>query len=100
MSQLWRNVMQQDGTVIRRSEVSQSVLATNKILRNTYALLAMTLLFSAAMAGVAMTTNALPLNPWLILVGYFVLLFTTSALRNSAWGLLAVFALTGFMGYT
>jgi modulator of FtsH protease len=92
--------MQQDSTVIRRSEVSESILATNKVLRNTYALLAMTLLFSAAMAGVAMSTNALPLNPWLILIGYFVLLFTTSALRNSAWGILGVFALTGFMGYT
>ncbi|MCB1960477.1 MAG: Bax inhibitor-1/YccA family protein, partial [Rhodocyclaceae bacterium] len=34
------------------------------------------------------------------LVGYFGLLFLTSKLRNSAWGILSVFALTGFMGYT
>ena len=47
-----------------------------------------------------MATNAAPLH-WLItMVGYFGLLFVVTTLRNSAWGLLAVFALTGFMGYT
>lgn len=76
------------------------VLATNKVLRNTYLLLAATLLFSAATAGMAMVSGAAPLNPWLTLGGYFGLLFLTQALRNSVWGLAAVFALTGFMGYT
>jgi modulator of FtsH protease len=33
-------------------------------------------------------------------VGYFGLLFLTHKLSNSAWGILAVFALTGFMGMT
>lgn len=72
----------------------------NKVLRNTYALLGMTLAFSAAVAGVAMALN-LP-HPGLLitLVGYFGLLFLTAKLRNSAWGLASVFALTGFMGYT
>lgn len=75
-------------------------LATNKVLRNTFALLSMTLLFSALTAGLAMALN-LP-HPGLILtlVGYFGLLFLTARLQNSAWGLLAVFALTGFMGLT
>tara|TARA_R110002110_G_scaffold205066_1_gene416643 strand:+ start:36417 stop:37112 length:696 start_codon:yes stop_codon:yes gene_type:complete len=71
-----------------------------KVLRNTYRLLAMTLAFSAA---VAATSAALKLpHPGLLLTlgGYFGLLFLTSYLRNSAWGLLSVFALTGFMGYT
>lgn len=73
---------------------------TNKLIRNTYTLLAMTLLFSAAMAGVSMALN-LP-HPGLLitLVGYFGLLFLTYKLRDSAWGLAAVFALTGFMGLT
>lgn len=77
-----------------------SVLATNKVIRNTYMLLSATLLFSALTAGVSMAL-ALP-HPGLIitLVGYFGLLFLTSKLRNSAGGILAVFALTGFMGYT
>jgi modulator of FtsH protease len=75
-------------------------LPINKVLRNTYALLGMTLAFSAAMAGTAMALQ-LP-HPGLIvtLVGYFGLLFLTARLRNSAWGLAAVFGLTGFMGYT
>ncbi len=71
-----------------------------RVLRNTYALLAMTLLFSA---GVALTTLTLQLPaPGLILtlVGYFGLLFTVHKLQNSGWALPAVFALTGFMGYT
>lgn len=71
-----------------------------RVLRNTYALLALTLLFSA---GVAVTTLTLKLPaPGLVLtlVGYFGLLFAIYKLQNSAWALPAVFALTGFMGYT
>ena len=76
------------------------VLETNKVLRNTYALLSLTLLFSAITAGVAATLN-LP-HPGIVitLVGYFGLLFLTTKFRNSSTGLLCVFALTGFMGYT
>lgn len=78
----------------------QSALATNKVLRNTYVLLSMTLLFSAFTAMVSATLN-LP-HPGLVitLVGYFGLLFLTTRFRNSGLGLLFVFALTGFMGYT
>jgi modulator of FtsH protease len=85
-------------SVTARSEAG--VLATNKVLRNTYMLLSMTLLFSAAMAAVAMTLN-LP-HPGLIItmVGYFGLLFLTTRFSNSSLGLLFVFALTGFMGMT
>lgn len=77
-----------------------AALAANKLIRNTYMLLAMTLLFSAATAGASMALN-LP-HPGLIitLVGYFGLLFLTYKLKNSAWGLVSVFALTGFMGLT
>jgi len=76
------------------------VLTTNKMLRNTYMLLSMTLLFSALTAGLSMLLN-LP-HPGMVvtLVGYFGLLFLTTKLRNSAWGLLSIFALTGFMGLT
>lgn len=79
---------------------SQSVLATNTVLRNTYILLGFTLLFSALTAGFAMVSNARPLHPLMIFVGYFGLLFLTTSLRNSSWGLLSIFGLTGFMGYT
>ena len=82
------------------SRSQTSVLETNKVLRNTYSLLAMTLLFSALMASIAAATNMPPLGPIITLVGYFGLLFLTTRLRNSAWGLVSVFALTGFMGLT
>jgi len=83
-------------TVVRSQD---SVLATNKLLRNTYSLLAMTLVFSALTAGVSMAMN-FPHMGLLTLVGYFGLLFLTMKLRNSAWGIVSVFALTGFMGLT
>lgn len=82
------------------ARTSESVLATNKVIRNTYILLSMTLLFSAATAGFAIATNMPYMGPLVTLGGYFGLLFLTSALRNSAWGLLSIFALTGFMGLT
>jgi modulator of FtsH protease len=78
----------------------ESALATNKVLRNTYMLLAATLMFSAVTAG-ASVLLALP-HPGLVitLIGYFGLLFLTTKFRNSALGLVFVFALTGFMGLT
>lgn len=77
-----------------------AVLASNKVIRNTYMLLSLTLAFSAVTAGAAMALN-LP-HPGLIvtLVGYFGLLFLTAKFKNSTLGLGFVFALTGFMGYT
>jgi modulator of FtsH protease len=79
---------------------AEAVLSSNKLIRNTYLLLSMTLAFSAVTAGVSMAFN-LP-HPGLLitLAGYFGLLFLTSHLRNSAWGLASIFALTGFMGLT
>jgi modulator of FtsH protease len=70
------------------------------VIRNTYILLSLTLLFSALTAGLSMALN-LP-HPGLLLtmVGYFGLLFLTSKFRNSGLGLVFVFALTGFMGLT
>jgi len=75
-------------------------LATNKVIKNTFALLSMTLLFSAAVAGVSMAFNWPHPGVLLTLAGYFGLLILTQRLANSAWGLLSVFALTGFMGLT
>lgn len=80
-----------------RSE--SQILATNKVLKNTYALLAMTLLFSAATAGIAMKFN-FPSLGLFTLVGYFALLFLTTKFRDSSMGIFFVFALTGFMGLT
>ena len=83
-----------------RNKSQASTLETNKVLRNTYTLLSMTLLFSALTAGGAMALN-LP-HPGLLitLVGYFGLLYLTSKNRDRGLGIAFVFALTGFMGYT
>ena len=77
-----------------------AVLATNKVIRNTYTLLSMTLLFSALTAGASMALNLPHPGLLLTLAGYFGLLFATAKFRNSSLGLAFVFALTGFMGYT
>lgn len=82
------------------SRGSESVLATNKVLRNTYLLLGMTFLFSAICAYASMAFNTRPLNPLFMIVGMYGLLFLTQATRNSPFGLISVFAFTGFMGYT
>jgi modulator of FtsH protease len=84
-------------TAVRTRE---TVLTTNKVIRNTYTLLSMTLLFSALTAGVSMALNLHHPGLLLTLGGYFGLLFATTRFRNSSLGLVFVFALTGFMGYT
>jgi modulator of FtsH protease len=78
----------------------QGELATNAVLRNTYLLLSLTLLFSAGVAAFAMATNAPYPGMIISLIGIYGLMFLTYKLQNSSAGLLAVFALTGFMGYT
>ena len=84
--------------VVRRP--AESILATNKVLKNTYLLLSMTLIFSAAMAGVSIYLNFPPIHWILQLGGMIGLLMLTNALKNSSMGVLCVFAFTGFMGLT
>ena len=85
-------------TAISRPEAG--ILATNKMLRNTYLLLSMTLLFSAVSAGASMYLNMPHPGMLITMVGYFGLLFLTTKFSNSGLGLVFVFALTGFMGLT
>jgi len=76
----------------------ESALGTNRVLKNTYLLLGMTLLFSAFTAGVSMAIG-LPQGAALILalVG-FGLLFVVNRMADSSKGLWAIFAFTGVMG--
>lgn len=83
-----------------RNPSQTSAVETNKVLRNTYTLLSMTLVFSAITAGGAMMLNLPHPGLLLTLVGYFGLLFLTTKYRDSGMGIAFVFALTGFMGYT
>ncbi|SFV59619.1 Putative TEGT family carrier/transport protein [hydrothermal vent metagenome] len=75
-------------------------IIVNKTLRSTYQLLSATLIFSGLMAFLAMQLKLPSFGFLITLGGYFGLLYLTTKFRNSAWGILAVFALTGFMGLT
>ncbi|MDI4638379.1 MULTISPECIES: Bax inhibitor-1/YccA family protein [Halomonadaceae] len=87
----------QDTHVTQRQE---SAVSANKVLRNTYALLAMTLLFSALTAGAAVAMGVQQMNILVFFIGAYGLMFLVHKTANSAMGLLATFAFTGFMGFT
>lgn len=82
------------------SETGTQSLQAHKVLRNTYMLLSMTLLFSAVMAGVAMSMGIERMNIFVFFIGAYGLMFLVHKTANSAAGLLSTFAFTGFMGFT
>ncbi len=82
------------------SQRQESLLNAHSVLRNTYLLLSLTLLFSSAAAGFAVITNAGFGSSIVAFILSFVLLFVTTYFRNSGWGILSVFAFTGCMGYS
>ena len=81
-------------------QTTSSAIVINRTLRNTYQLLSATLLFSGLMAYLSMYLRLPYFGLLITLGGYFGLLFLVTKLRNSAFGILAVFALTGLMGLT
>ena len=89
-----------DTTLYPVATQSEHSLEVQRVLRNTYALLAMTLIFSAVVASAAVAFRWPAPGLVLTLVGYFGLLFAIHRFQNSGWALPAVFALTGFMGYS
>lgn len=77
-----------------------SVIETNRVLKNTYLLLSMTLLFSAAMAGLSMALNV----PYIVSLGTSVaalvmLWFVVPRTADSAAGIYVVFGVTGLLGF-
>jgi modulator of FtsH protease len=73
---------------------------TNKVLKNTYILLSMTLLFSAFSALVSYMMNISVVNPFITLGLYFITLYLTTKNKNNASGIFWVFCLTGVLGFT
>ncbi len=71
----------------------------SRVLRSTYMLLGTTVAFSALMAGVSMAINAPFFGLWTLLP-YVLCLWMTEKNKNNARGLLWVFALTGWLGFT
>ncbi|EHD21002.1 MULTISPECIES: FtsH protease modulator YccA [Brenneria] len=86
--------------IVASSTRESSLLSTHKVLRNTYFLLSLTLGFSAVTATASTVLNLPAPGLLLMLVGFYGLMFLTHKLANSPAGILAAFALTGFMGYT
>ena len=78
----------------------RSIVQTNKVLKNTYLLLSLTLIFSAIVAAFSVASNAAPINPIITLVVYIGLIFGIQFQKNSPIGLVLTFALTGFLGYS
>lgn len=78
------------------SQLDQAQIS--KVLRNTYALLALTLAFSAFTCFIGMSLQLAFFNPFVFLAGAYGLMFLTMKLKNSVWGLVSIFAFTGFLG--
>ena len=76
----------------------ESALSTNKVLKNTYMLLGMTLLFSAATAGISMAVGLGQGAALILMLVGFGLLFVVNRTADSSKGLIAIFAFTGVMG--
>ena len=87
------------GNIINQ-RTERVIIETNRVLKNTYLLLSLTLLFSAITAGFAIATSIPAINPILTLVVYFGLLFGIQATKDSSMGLVLTFVLTGFLGLT
>ena len=82
------------------SRGAASVLETNKVLRNTYMLLAMTLLFSGLTAGISMFVNPPPMTSLITLGASFLLMwFVLPKAANSSAGIGVVFLITGLLGF-
>ena len=96
-----RDYMRRSGNVqaLSAEAIQQSAIATNKVLRNTYLLLSMTLLFSAVTAGISMAL-ALPPMTYLISVGVAMVagIFVLPRTANSAAGIGVIFLITGALG--
>ena len=78
---------------------ASAAVEVNKVLRSTYALLAMTLLWSAITASASVAMGAPSLGLVTLLV-FFGLLYAVHKTANSGWGLVWTFALTGFLGFS
>jgi modulator of FtsH protease len=89
--------MQLNSTAIRQPE---AILQTNKLIKNTYTLLSMTLIFAGITAFIGVTMGAsfgiaLGANILAIVLLWFVL----PKVANSASGIPVIFGITGLLGF-
>lgn len=76
----------------------ESALSVNKVVRNTYMLLSMTLLFSTIAAVASMALQLSQGVGFMLLLGGFLMSFVVRATADSGKGLVAVFVFAGLMG--
>ncbi|EGG29670.1 Putative TEGT family carrier/transport protein [Aequoribacter fuscus] len=76
----------------------ESLVSTHKVLRNTYLLLAMTLVVSAVSAGISMAIGLGQGAALILMLVGFGLLFVVNKMADTSKGLVAIFAFTAVMG--
>jgi modulator of FtsH protease len=91
-------MMQEKSLYNMNSAGIESAISTNKVLKNTYMLLGMTLLFSALTAGISMAVGLGQGAAMILMLVGFGLLFVVHKTADTSKGLLAIFAFTGVMG--
>ncbi|MBR1374780.1 MAG: Bax inhibitor-1/YccA family protein [Cardiobacteriaceae bacterium] len=89
----------EQASVIEQSNSLTDVLARNKCLRQTYMLLAVNLLFSAICAFAGMALKVGPINPIIHLVAFIGLSLLVAKNANNGFGIVFLFAFTGFLGF-
>lgn len=87
-------------TGILNNSRSLPLASASKLVRNTYTLLALALFVGGATALLATTLQAPPMHFLLLLAGFYGLYFALVKMRNSAWALLLMLALSVFLGYS
>ena len=87
------------GMIARGSATAPISASATKVLRNTYTLLAMTLVFSAVMASVSMSIGLSQGASLVCSLGALALIwFVLPRTANSSAGIAVVFAFTGLLG--
>ena len=81
-----------------QTATQSSAIEINKVLKNTYMLLSMTLAFSAVTAGVSMAMGLSHMAALIMTLGAFGLLFVVHKQADKASGIFWIFAFTGLMG--
>jgi len=82
------------------TNTAQNAVEVNKVIRNTYTLLSITLFFSAIMAAVSVVVQMPPMTGLISMIGAFALIWLVlPRTANSANGIWVVFAITGLLGF-
>jgi modulator of FtsH protease len=88
----------QMNTAVTRSP--EAILQTNKVIRNTYTLLSMTLIFSGLLAFISIAMQASHIIAFgATIVGILLLWFVLPRTQNSAAGIPVIFGITGLLGF-